>query len=138
MLLASNLPLVLMLAGSAIAIPLLAALARRLGLGGDVRLRSETEARELAAGAVCGFTPVEIALDRGGIGALLRDAQGRVLLLRRHGVHFIARPLTHHAWIRLDRHLLVIGPDEPFLAPLALDLGADAQVWAGSLRRLER
>lgn len=134
--LASNLPLVLMLAGSLVAIPLLAWLARRLGLGGDVRLRSESEAGELAAAAVCGFIPVEVALDRGGIGALLRDAQGRVLLLRRHGVHYIARQLTDHASIRLDRHLLVIAPDKPFLAPLTLDLGPAAQVWAGSLRRL--
>ncbi len=134
--LADNLPLVLMLAGSLVTIPLLAGLTRWLGLGGDVRLRSETEARDLAAAAVCGFVAVDIALDRGGIGALLRDEQGRVLLLRRHGVHFIARMLTDHTAIRLDRHLLVIAANEPFLDPLALDLGPAAQVWAGSLRNM--
>ena len=135
-LVAENLPLIAMLAGSLVAIPLLAALARWLGLGGDVRLSSEAEACELAAAAVCGFAPVEVALDRAGIGALLRDAGGRTVLLRRHGVHFIARALTSSAAIRLDRHFLVIGPDEPFLDPLTLDLGPAAQVWAGSLRRL--
>ncbi len=124
------------LAGSLVAILLLAELARWLDLGGDLRLRDEAEARELARAADCSFDPVEIALDRAGIGALLRDAGGRVMLLRRHGVHFPARMLTSHQGTRLDRNFLTIATNERTFGSVTLDLGPDAAVWAGSLRRL--
>ena len=124
------------LAASLVAILLLAWLARRLGLGGDVRLRSEDHARELADDAVFGFDAVDVVLDRAGIGALLRDARGRVMLLRRHGVHFAARLLDSHAGIRLDRNFLTIATPERSFGSVTLDLGAKAQIWAGSLRRL--
>jgi len=111
-------------------------LARQLALGTDVRLRSEDEARALARAAICGFEPTELALDRAGIGALLRDAQGRMMLLRRHGAQFAARLLDNHADTRLDRNFLTVGTGERFYAPTTLDLGDQAQVWAASLRRL--
>ena len=124
------------LAGSLVAILLLAALVGWLGLGGDVRLRGEAEARELARAADYTFDPVEIALDRAGIGALLRDASGRVMLLRRHGVHFPARMLTSHQGTRLDRNFLTIATSESTFGAVTLDLGPEAAAWAGSLRRL--
>ncbi len=111
-------------------------LSRKLVLGTDVRLRSEDEARALARAAVCGFEPTELALDRAGIGALLRDRAGRTMLLRRHGAQFAARLLDSHADARLDRNFLTIGTGERFYAPVTLDLGEQAQVWAASLRRL--
>ena len=111
-------------------------LSRKLALGTDVRLRSADEARALARAAVCGFEPTELALDRAGIGALLRDAQGRMMLLRRHGAQFAARLLDNHADTRLDRNFLTIGTGERFYEPVTLDLGDQAQVWAASLRRL--
>jgi hypothetical protein len=116
---------------------LLAALAWKLRLGGDVRLRDADEARRLAGQAVWGFVATDVVLDRAGIGALLRDATGRVLLLRRHGVHFVARLIESHAGIRLDHNFLTISAGEPSFGAVTLDLGAQAQVWAGSLRRLE-
>ena len=124
------------LAASLVAILLLAWLARRLGLGGDVRLRSEDHARELADDAVFGFDAVDVVLDRAGIGALLRDAGGRVMLLRRHGAHFVARLLDSHAGIRLDRNFITIATAERSFGSITLDLGAKAQVWASGLRRL--
>ena len=111
-------------------------LARKLALGTDVRLSGEAEARALAEAAVCGFHPQELALDRAGIGALARDQQGRVMLLRRHGAQFAARLLDSHADARLDRNVLTIGTGERYYAPDTLDLGDQAQVWAASLRRL--
>jgi hypothetical protein len=111
-------------------------LSRKLALGTDVRLRSEDEARALARAAVCGFEPADLALDRAGIGALLRDAQGRMMLLRRHGAQFAARLLDSHADTRLDRNFLTIGTGERFYEPVTLDLGEQAQIWAASLRRL--
>ena len=121
---------------SLLAILALAWLARRMGLGDDVRIRDEDHARELAKAAVCGFDPADIALDRAGIGALLRDSQGRVMLIKRHGAHFAARVLDTHADARLDRNFLTIGSGEKTFGKVTLNLGDKAQVWASSLRRL--
>ena len=124
------------LAASLAAILAVAWLVGRLRLGSDVRLRDEAEAAELARGAVCGFEPAEIVLDRAGIGALLRDASGRVMLLRRHGAQFASRLLDSHAYARLDRNFLTIGTEEHRFGSVTLDLGDKAQLWASSLRRL--
>lgn len=121
---------------SLVAILAVAWLARRMGLGGDDRIRDEARARELANDAIEGFEPVDIAIDRAGIGALLRDAQGRVMLLRRHGAHFAARLLDDKLVARLDRNLLTLSSGEKAFGSVTLDLGAEAQVWAGSFRRL--
>lgn len=121
---------------SLVAIFGLAWLASRMGLGGDVRLRDEGEARELAQAALCGFEPVDTALDRAGIGALLRGADGRIVLLRRHGAHFATRVLTSHEGSRLNRNFLTIATGERTFGTVTLDLGNRAQEWAGSLRRL--
>ena len=125
------------LGGSLLAILAVAGFAAWLGLGGDVRLRDEREARELAAISLCGFDAVDVVLDRAGIGALLRDAQGRVMLLKRHGVHFAGRMITDHRGVRLDQNFLTVATDDARFGAVTLDLGAEAQAWASSLRRLE-
>ena len=129
--------LLLKFGGSLVAIVALAWLARRLGLGGDVRIADEDHARALADEAICGFDPVDMAIDRAGIGALLRDAEGRILLLRRHGAHFAARLLDSHAFARLDQGFLTIGTGETRFGKVTLDLGPKAQVWAAGLRHLQ-
>jgi hypothetical protein len=129
-------PAAIQLLGSLAAVLLLAALAWKLGLGGDVRIRTEDEARRLAREAIWGFEAAEVGLDRAGIGALLRDYTGRVMLLRRHGVHFVARLLDSHEGIRLDRNFLVIATGERAFGTVTLDLREEAQAWAATLRRL--
>lgn len=124
------------LAVSLVAILAVAWLAARMRLGGDERIRDEARARQLANDAVEGFEPVDVVLDRAGIGALLRDGEGRVMLLRRHGAHFAARMLDHTLNARLDRHLLTLSSAERSFGTITLDLGAQAQVWASSFRRL--
>lgn len=131
-----DLDLLLRLGGSLLAIFALAGLAWKLRLGGDLRIRDEAHARELAEEAVYGFDAADVAIDRAGHATLLRDANGRVLLLRRHGAHFAARLLTGHAHARLDRHQLVVGTAERRFGEVTLDLGSQAQYWAASLRRL--
>lgn len=121
---------------SLVAILLVVLAARAMKLGGDVRIRDEAHARDLADEAICGFTPVDIAIDRASIGALVRDAAGRILLIRRHGSHFVARLLTSHAGVRLDQHFLTLSTDDARFGAITLDLGPQAQVWASSLRRL--
>jgi hypothetical protein len=126
----------LQLGGSIIAILLLWLLAVRLGLGGDVRIRDADHARQLAEDALDGFAPIEIAIDRAGVAALLRDAAGRVMLVRRHGAQFAARLLDNHSFARLDRNFLTVANGEKRFGAFTLDLGENAQVWASSLRRL--
>jgi hypothetical protein len=128
--------LAIQLFGSLAAVFFLAFIAFQFGLGGDVRIRDEKQARMLADEAVCGFETVDIALDRAGIGALLRDAQGRVMLLRRHGSHFVSRILDSHVGMRLDHNFLIIATGDRQFGTITLNLGAKAQIWAASLRRL--
>lgn len=122
--------------GSLIAVLMVFLVVRSLGLGNDVRIADEAEARALAEAARCGFDPVEVALDRARIGALLRNRAGEVMLIRRHGARFAARVLSSHAGARLDRGFLTLSTDDPHFGTITLDLGEKAQVWAASLRRL--
>lgn len=121
---------------SLISILALAGLAKWMGLGGDLRIHDADHARALANEAFDGFEPVEMAIDRAGIGALLRDAQGRQMLLRRHGAAWVARLLDDHTEARLDRDFLVIGTGEKTFGTITLHLGDAAGVWAAGLRRL--
>ncbi|MCL4671626.1 MAG: hypothetical protein KJZ64_01535 [Sphingomonadaceae bacterium] len=129
--------LLLQFGGSLLAILALAWLAHRLGLGGDTRIADEAHARALADEAMCGFEAVDVVIDRAGMGALLRDAHGRVLLLRRHGTHFASRLLDSYAHARLDRNFLTLATADKRFGSVTLDLGQKAPEWAASLRRLE-
>ncbi|MGX7927373.1 hypothetical protein ACWPMX_12475 [Tsuneonella sp. HG094] len=124
------------MAASLAAIIALAWIALRLGLGGDPRIRDEAHLRELADEALHGFDPVEVAIDRAGLAAIARDADGRIMLLRRHGAHFASRILDGHAHVRLDRNFLVVGTSDRRFGEVTLDLGDTAAPWAASLRRL--
>jgi hypothetical protein len=124
------------LGGSIAAILLLAWTAKRMGLGGDVRIRDEDHARALAEEAVCGFQPVDIILDRANIGALMKDAQGRHLLIRRHGAQFVGRLLDGHSDSRLAQNFLTIGTGDKSFGKVTLNLGPDAQYWAAGLRHM--
>lgn len=121
---------------SLLAIVLVWLLVRYLGLGGDPRIRDEQTARRLAGEALFGFSAVDVAVDRAGIGALLRDAEGRVMLLRRHGAHFAGRLLDQGTMAQLNRNFLTVAPGDRWFGAVTLDLGQQAQVWAGSFRRL--
>lgn len=123
---------------SLIAILALAWLARKLDLGGDERIRDEDHVRFLADQAVSGFEPVDIAIDRAGVAALLRDSSGQILMLKRHGTHFAGRLITTRPKARLDQELLTIHAEDQQFGAVTLHLGAQAQIWAASLRRLEK
>lgn len=118
------------------AILALAWLARKLQLGGDPRIQGEEHAHALADEAICGFDAKAVAVDRAGIGAIARDAAGRILLIRQHGSHFAARELVSLAGVRLDGRFLTLSTDDRGFGTITLDLGEQAQVWAASLRRL--
>ena len=121
----------LMLAGSLVAVLLLAAAAKWLGLGGDIRLDRD-RARRIAEDE--GFVPSDLILDRSGIGAIARDAGGRHMLIRRHGVHFVTRMLHAPLDARLDQTMLTLGTGERTFGRITLDLGDQAAIWAAGLR----
>jgi hypothetical protein len=124
------------LGGSIAAILLLAWTAKRMGLGGDVRIRDQDHARALAEEAVCGYQPTHIILDKANIGALMKDATGRHLLIRHHGAQFVGRLLDGHSDSRLDQNFLTIGTGEKSFGKVTLNLGAEAQYWAAGLRHM--
>jgi hypothetical protein len=126
----------LKLAGSIAAILFLAWLARHWQLGGDVRIRDEEQARSIADEIMCGFDPVDIAIDKAGIAALMRDASGRHLLVRRHGAMWAGRLLDSHSQTRLDQNFLTVGTGEKTFGAVTLNLGEHAQYWAAGLRHL--
>jgi hypothetical protein len=119
--------------GSLIAVLFLAWLSARLGLGGEPHIRDEGHALELAEEAHCGFIPTDVALDRDGAAALLRDATGRMLLLRRHGAHFAARLLAPETHVWLEHGRLVVAPSDRRFGSATLDLGEAAPRWVAEL-----
>ncbi|QYU70195.1 hypothetical protein J4558_08785 [Leptolyngbya sp. 15MV] len=120
--------------GSLVAILVLAWLAHRLGLGEGSRIASDDEARALADEALCGFDARDVAIDREGAGALLRDAQGRVLLLRRHGARHAARLLDASTSVHIDGPRLTLATADRRFGSVTLDLGEEADLWAARLR----
>ncbi len=121
---------------SLVAILALAGVARLLKLGGDVRLRDAAHAQDVAAELVCGFEAVEVALDKAGMSALLRDAQGRQLLIRQHGVAFAGRLLDQGIDAQLDKNFLTVETSDRFFGRVTLNLGEAAPRWASGFRDL--
>ena len=128
--------LLVKLGGSLLAILGLAWLAKLLNLGGDLRIRDAAHAREIANEAVYGFDATDIVIDRAGMGALLKDAQGHQMLIRRHGAGFVGRLLDQNIEARLDQNFLTIGTGERTFGTITLNLGDAAQYWAAGLRHL--
>jgi hypothetical protein len=119
----------LVFAGSLAGIVFLVVVSFALGLGRGVRIADEAEARELADNAVCGFDAVEVALDSAGRGALLRNGEGHILLLKPHGAQFAALALDTAAPVSRDGAQLTV-------AGVALDL-PDAGAWETRLKALD-
>lgn len=124
----------LLLGGSLAGVLGLALIARLLGLGEEARIVNEDHAIAIADEILCGFEAVDVIVDRAGYAALLRDAGGRLLLIRAHGGHFVGRLLEPPVEARLDRDMLTLTPDDPMFGSVTLNLGEQAAVWASRLR----
>ena len=72
------------------------------------------------------------------MGALCRDGEGRVMLMRRHGSHWASRLLDSHSHARLDQNFLTLATADRRFGSVTLDLGDKAPAWAASLRRMAR
>ena len=121
--------------GSLVAILALAGFAYALKLGGRPKLMDTNLAQSLANEAVDGFTAASIALDKNGNGAVLRDAQGRILLLKPHGNKFAGRILSAQASARIEDSQLIIHSGERRYGDAILCI-SDTQTWADAINRL--
>jgi hypothetical protein len=101
-----------------------------LGLGRDAQIAGESEARELADNAICGFQAREVVIDVAGHGALLEDAEAHIMLLAPHGAHFAARLLNQRARVTREETRLTIDGT-------ALELGEAAGAWEKRIKALD-
>lgn len=131
--------LALQTAASLAAILALVGIAWWLKLGGDPRLDHEFGVRRAAGEVEDGFTPVDTACDKAGAGALARDADGRIMVIKRHGNRFAGRVLGPGASARLEETpagtSLVVDPGEPRFGTVTLTLPEPA-AWAAAIAAL--
>lgn len=129
-------PQLIIFAISLIAILALAGLARILRLGGDARIADDDEARRLANEVSDGFVAEQIALDPSGCAALLKDNEGRIMLIKRHGNQFAGRILTKRASANVATSTIYVDSGETQFggASIAHD---EAAPWADAINRLD-
>ncbi|MFZ4381064.1 MAG: hypothetical protein ACOYO0_03745 [Sandarakinorhabdus sp.] len=122
-----------MLLFSGVGVALLIALARLLGFAKREGLVDAGLAGRLAADALSGFRPCDVAVSRDGAGALVAADDGRIALVRPLGDRFVVRPLARPLVARAGA-VLRVRPDEPMFPETALDLGEGAASrWAARL-----
>lgn len=123
---------------SLVAVLFVAWLVGWMGLGADPRIEDAAHAIRLAEDAEAGFRGTEVARDRAGFAAIVRNAEGRMLLLRAHGNHFAARPVDASVIGRLDKDFLTLTTPEKTFGAVTLHLGKDAGMWASRMREVVR
>lgn len=121
--------------GSLAAILALAGLAALMKLGGQPVLTSNAAAAKAAGEVQDGYEPVEIALDKNGAAALLRDKEGRVMLIKRHGTRFAGRILASGSSARAEADTLIVDCGETRFGMVKLALG-DTYSWAETINGL--
>jgi hypothetical protein len=132
-------PLLVQTLGSLAAILALAGLAWWLKLGPTLPLTCEDDVRRIAAEIEDGFTPVAVAYDEKGAGALAKDAQERIMLIKAHGNRFAGRMLTAQAKAVLQdqpgEFNIIIDCGDARFGKIALTI-PDPQTWAGAINAL--
>ncbi|APZ99472.1 hypothetical protein BWQ93_13995 [Sphingopyxis sp. QXT-31] len=127
---------IIQLGASLVAVFFVAWLVGKLGLGADPRIEDADHAIRLAEEAEAGFRGTDVARDRAGFAAIVRNAEGRMMLVRAHGNHFAARPVDRQMMARLDKDFLTLTPPERTFGAVTLQLGKEAGVWAARMREI--
>lgn len=109
----------LVLAGSLVAILLLAGIAHVLRLGHDVRIASPQEAAAAAETALAGFEVVNVVVGTDGGGALAIGEDGRLAAVKRHGARAAVREVGWSA-VRATPEGTVIETGERRFGPVTL------------------
>lgn len=123
---------------SLVAVLVVAWLVGRMGLGADPRIADADHAIRLAEEAEAGFCGIEVARDRAGFAAIVRNAEGRMMLVRAHGNFFAARPVDASVIGRLDKDFLTLTMPERTFGAVTLHLGKEAGMWASRMREVAR
>lgn len=130
-------PTLLPIIGSLIAILLLARTARWMGLGLEYRrIADAAHAIALADDAECGFGGIAADVDAAGYGAIVRNSDGAMMLVRVHGNRFVARRLDRQFTARLNRNRLHLASGESSFGSVDLDFGDQAGIIASRMRTL--
>ncbi len=124
------------LGASILAVLFVAWLVKRMGLGDDPRIADAAHAIRLADEAEAGFGGIEVARDRAGFAAIIRNAEGRQMLVRAHGNFFAARIIDGNVMGRLDKDQLTLTVPERRFGAVTLHLGKEAGLWASRMREL--
>lgn len=128
-------PLILQFGGSLVAIIVVAALVRAMGLGGKPRLTDEASVSEAAGEVEDGFTPSRVSIAKDGAAALARDGEGRIMVIRRHGNKFAGRILAKGAKAREVVDALIIDAKDARFGEVRMTLN-DPAYWADAVNRL--
>ena len=126
------------LGASLVAVLFIAWLVGKIGLGSDPRIADAAHAIRLAEEAEAGFNGADVARDRAGFAALVRNGEGRLLLVRAHGNHFAARRVDASVVARLDKNFLILTTPERTFGSVTLQLGKEAGMWASRMREIGR
>lgn len=129
-------PLILQTAESLIAILVLAGIAYWLKLGGTPLLVSQEAVRRAAQEVHDGFEAVEIACDAQGHAALARDANGHIVVIKRHGNRFAGRVLGLDAAAWVAEGQLEVYPGEERFGTVFLTI-PDAEAWADAINEID-
>lgn len=121
--------------GSLIAILALYFVARALKLGGKPRLADEAQVQACAGEVEEGFDAQRVSIARDGAAALARDADGRIMVIKRHGNRFAGRVLTSSAAVREEVDGLVVDTAEARFGAVRLSID-DPAYWADAINRL--
>lgn len=128
-------PLILQSGGSLIAILALYGLARWLGLGGSPSLKDTALLAAVADEVDTGFTIEQAAVDRGGASALVKHADGRIMVIKRHGNRYAGRILGKGAKVREEVDGILIDCREARFGTVRLSIENPAS-WADTINRL--
>jgi hypothetical protein len=123
-------------AGSLVAILALAGLAWWMKLGGAPTLDSADAVRRAAGEVEDGFAALATTQDMRGLAALARDAQGRIMLIKRHGNRFAGRMLGPSAAAWVAGGQIEVVPGEARFGTVFLTIH-DAEAWADAINEID-
>jgi hypothetical protein len=107
-------------------------LARALGFAKTPVLADADAARRIAGDAINGFCATDVAVARDGRSAIVAGHDGRIAVVRPVGDRWVVR-LVDGAKVGVDAGRLQLTFPEPMFAPVVVDLGSLAPLWAARL-----
>lgn len=121
--------------GSLVAIFALYALARALRLGGRPKLTDGESVKVAAKEVEDGYVADRVAIARGGTAALARNADGTIMVIKRHGNRFAGRVLTPEARVLEEVDAIIVDCGDAHFGTVRLSLEQPG-IWVDAINRL--